>query len=58
MNYFGTLLEKNGEFTTETLAATTWNGLQTDFKFDESGKNNTAVRRLLYNANNTITLIR
>lgn len=58
MNYFGTLLEKDGEFTTETLAATTWNGLQTDFKFDESGKNNTAVRRLLYNANNTITLIR
>ncbi|MBP5522197.1 MAG: ABC transporter substrate-binding protein [Bacteroidales bacterium] len=58
MNYFGTLLEEEGEFTTETIASKTWNGLQTDFKFDESGKNNTAVRRLLYNANNTITLVR
>ena len=58
MKYFGTTLgDKNADWQTR-LAATPGKGLQTDFRFDESGKNNTAVRRLRYNANNTITIIR
>jgi hypothetical protein len=58
MNYFGSLAVKNPDLWQEELAATPGTGLQTDFSFDQTGKNNTAVRRLKYNANNTITIIR
>ena len=57
MNYFGPLAG-DGTLITEKLASTPGTGLQTDFRFDETGKTNTAVRRLLYNANNTISIIR
>ncbi len=58
MNYFGNLAARNPGLWQEELAATPGQGLQTDFSFDASGKNNTAVRRLKYNANNTITVIK
>ena len=58
MNYFGSTLGRNSDEWLTELAATPGKGLQTDFRFDESGKNNTAVRRLLYNTNNTITTVR
>lgn len=58
MTYFGNLAKQNPGFWAEELAATPCNGLQTDFSFDAIGKNNTAVRRLKYNANNTISIIR
>lgn len=58
MNYFGSLAAKNPGLWHEELAATPGQGLQTDFSFDATGKNNTAVRRLKYNANNTISIIR
>lgn len=58
MNYFGTILAENSSISADVLTSRNWKGLQTDFKFDESGKTNTAVRRLLYNTNNTISLVR
>lgn len=58
MMYFGTLAANNPDLWQEELAATPGTGLQTDFRFDSTGKNNTAVRRLRYNSNNTITIIR
>lgn len=58
MNYFGTTLGRDAQQWKEQLATTPGKGLQTDFNFDESGKTNTAVRRLLYNANNTITAVK
>ncbi|MBO6168861.1 MAG: ABC transporter substrate-binding protein [Bacteroidales bacterium] len=58
MNYFGSMLEKDPDFSPEVLSTTPWKGLQTDFRFDESGKTNTAVRRLIYNTNNSISVVR
>ena len=58
MNYFGTTLGRDSAEWKGQLVSTHGKGLQTDFSFDESGKNNTAVRRLLYNANNTITALK
>ncbi|MBR3076202.1 MAG: amino acid ABC transporter substrate-binding protein [Bacteroidales bacterium] len=58
MYYFGGLAGKNPGMWQEELAATPGQGLQTDFNFNFSGKKNIAVRRLKYNANNTITIIK
>ena len=58
MKYFGSVVEKDPDYWHEELAANPYRGLQTDFYFDGSGKTNTAVRRLRYNANNTISIIR
>ena len=58
MNYFGTILNKDPDYWYAELSGAPAKGLQTDFSFDASGKNNTAVRRLRYNANNTISLVR
>ena len=58
MQYFGSTLGRDAAQWQTEIAATPGNGLQTDFRFDESGKNNTAVRRLRYNSNNTITILR
>ena len=58
MNYFGTILEQNQGFSLEAVSATRGKGLQTDFSFDKTGKTNTAVRRLLYNTNNSISVVR
>ena len=58
MNYFGTILNKDPDYWYAEIAGAPAKGLQTDFSFDASGKNNTAVRRLRYNANNTISLVR
>lgn len=58
MNYFGSTLGRDSAQWKEQLASTPGKGLQTDFSFDGTGKNNTAVRRLLYNPNNTITAIK
>ena len=58
MKYFGSIVEKDPDYWHEELAANPYRGLQTDFYFDGSGKTNTAVRRLRYNANNTISIIR
>ena len=58
MMYFGNLAGKNPGLWHEELAATPGQGLQTDFVFDFSGKKNVAVRRLKYNANNTISIIK
>ena len=58
MTYFGSLAGSNPSLWQEELYANPGKGLQTDFIFDASGKNNTAVRRLKYNANNTISIIK
>lgn len=58
MNYFGSTLGRDPSQWLSELAAKPGKGLQTDFRFDESGKNNTAVRRIKYNTNNTITTVR
>ena len=58
MMYFGTVLGRERSEWTAELAATPGTGLQTDFRFDGTGKTNTAVRRLRYNQDNTITLLR
>ena len=58
MNYFGATLGRDSSEWSKELASTPGTGLQTDFSFDESGKTNTAVRRLRYNTNNTITTVR
>lgn len=58
MKYFGSLQADEPELWQEELSSTPGYGLQTDFRFDSSGKNNTAVRRLRYNADNTISIIR
>lgn len=58
LKYFGPLFEKEPDMWKEELAATPGTGLQTDFSFDASGQNNTAVRRLKYNANNTISIVK
>jgi len=58
MTYFGRLAADYPDSWQEKLAETPWNGLQTDFRFDTAGKINSAVRRLQYNANNTITIVR
>ena len=57
MYYFGSTLGRDPELWPAELATTPGKGLQTDFRFDASGKTNTAVRRLRYNPNNTITLV-
>ena len=58
MMYFGSTLGRERSEWVSELASTPGTGLQTDFRFDASGKTNTAVRRLRYNSNNTITLLR
>lgn len=58
MTYFGRLAKLFPDNWQEALSDNPWNGLQTDFRFDATGRNNNAVRRLKYNANNTITIIR
>lgn len=58
MKYFGALQAGEPELWQEELSATPGYGLQTDFRFDSTGKNNTAVRRLRYNSDNTISIIR
>ena len=58
MYYFGSTLGRDPELWSAELATTPGKGLQTDFRFDATGKTNTAVRRLRYNPNNTITLVR
>ncbi len=58
MTYFGPLAADRREPLPQKVAANPGRGLQTDFNFDASGKNNKAVRRLLYNTNNTISVIR
>jgi hypothetical protein len=58
MKYFGALQAAEPELWFEEIAATPGSGLQTDFRFDYTGKNNTAVRRLRYNSDNTISIIR
>lgn len=58
MKYFGSIQSEEQFYWQEKLADTPGTGLQTDFRFDESGKNNTAVRRLRYNADNTISIMR
>ena len=58
MQFFGSTLGRDPSRWQEELAAATGRGLQTDFDFDETGKTNTAVRRLRYNADNTITIVR
>ena len=58
MHYFGTTLGRDQSQWLAELAATPGKGLQTDFRFDANGKNNTAVRRIRYNTNNTITTVR
>ncbi len=58
MYYFGSTLGKDPQIWPAQLATTPGKGLQTDFRFDAAGKVNTAVRRLRYNSNNTITLVR
>lgn len=58
MYYFGSTLGRDPEVWNAELATTPGKGLQTDFSFDATGKTNTAVRRLRYNPNNTITLVR
>jgi len=58
MYYFGSTLGRDPDVWNAELATTPGKGLQTDFRFDASGKTNTAVRRLRYNPNNTITLVR
>ncbi|MBR4826446.1 MAG: ABC transporter substrate-binding protein [Bacteroidales bacterium] len=58
MNYFGTTLGREQSEWAHELSSTPANGLQTDFRFDGTGKINTAVRRLVYNSNNTITALR
>lgn len=58
MQYFGTLIDRMPDTWQEEVAVTQGYGLQTDFRFDATGKNNTAVRRLKYNANNTISILR
>ncbi|MBO4671656.1 MAG: hypothetical protein J5640_07450 [Bacteroidales bacterium] len=58
MNYFGSILNKDPDYWYAGLAGAPGKGLQTDFSFDATGKTNTAVRRLRYNANNTISLVR
>lgn len=58
MKYFGTQAKEKPAFWVEELYETPARGLQTDFNFDASGRNNKAIRRLKYNANNTISIVR
>ncbi len=58
MNYFGSAIDREPDYWQEELASHPGKGLQTDFSFDVAGKNNSAVRRLRYNANNTISIVR
>jgi len=58
MYYFGSTLGRDPQMWASELATSHGEGLQTDFRFDATGKTNTAVRRLRYNSNNTITLVR
>ncbi len=58
MNYFGSVFNKTPDNWYAEISGAPAKGLQTDFSFDASGKTNTAVRRLRYNANNTISLVR
>ena len=58
MYYFCSTLGRDPSVWNAELATTPGKGLQTDFRFDATGKTNTAVRRLRYNPNNTITLVR
>ena len=58
MNYFGAALKRGENNWQETLAAHPGNGLQADFKFEANGKVNNAVRRLKYNSDNTITVVK
>lgn len=58
MKYFVSLAESHPGAWAEHLAENPGKGLQTDFVFGAGGKTNTAVRRLKYNANNTISVIK
>ena len=58
MKYFGGIQAAYPDSWQEELSSTPGTGLQTDFRFDATGKNNTAVRRLRYNSDNTISIIR
>ena len=58
MNYFGGILNKDPGQWQDDLADNPGRGLQTDFRFGADGKMNTAVRRLRYNADNTITVVK
>ncbi len=58
MYYLGSTLGRDQQLWPAELSTTPGTGLQTDFRFDVTGKTNTAVRRIRYNSNNTITLVR
>ncbi|MBR4810027.1 MAG: hypothetical protein IK031_07085 [Bacteroidales bacterium] len=58
MYYFGSTLGRDPDAWAYELSTKPGSGLQTDFRFDGTGKANTAVRRLLYNPNNTVTVVR
>ncbi|MBO4455271.1 MAG: hypothetical protein J5759_02375 [Bacteroidales bacterium] len=58
MYYFGSTLGRDPDAWAYELSTTPGGGLQTDFRFDGTGKVNTAVRRLRYNTNNTISVVR
>lgn len=58
LNYFAPLVQQDPDLWPAELPFTAGIGLQTDFRFDYTGKTNTAVRRLKYNADNTISIIR
>ena len=58
MYYFGSTLGRDQNAWAYELTGKPGEGLQTDFRFDGTGKVNTAVRRLRYNTNNTISVER
>ena len=58
MYYLGSTLSRDPDSWAYELTSNPGEGLQTDFRFDGTGKINTAVRRLRYNTNNTITIVR
>lgn len=58
MYYFGRRMTEDPQDWPVFLPDHPANGLQTDFRFDGSGRNNTAVRKLRYDPANTITIIR
>jgi hypothetical protein len=58
MYYFGSTLGRDPDSWAYELSTKPGSGLQTDFRFDGTGRINTAVRRLRYNPNNTISVQR
>lgn len=57
MNYFGGTLRYAGGDWPQKIASCPGKGLQADFRFGAAGKANSAVRRLKYNSDNTITVV-